>query len=123
KTRKDDRSYYHSIIDGGCVWVPYPIEMTWRNVKFEPKRVKRCAVCSDYFYDVSRNGGSVACFNGWCDHEYEVRRKRPGTILAPAYRRRVNELLIDVNPSESDKQGHAILNEFEKSAWRQRVGN
>jgi hypothetical protein len=121
KARKEQRAYYRSIIDRGCGAYPFPIEMTWRNVKFEPKRIKRCEVCSDYYYDVSRNGGSVTCFNnGVCAHEYELRRKRAGTIIDPVYRRTVQEIPIDFSPAEEDKQGNAILNEVEMTAWRQR---
>jgi hypothetical protein len=122
ETRKSERWYFRQVIDEGCAMFPFPMEMSWRNVKFEPKRVKRCEVCSDYFYDVSRNGGKITCFNnGICDHEYEIRRKRGGTILEPAYRRRVNEIPIDFSPAEDDKQGNAILNEVEMAAWRQRT--
>ncbi|MBU8730454.1 hypothetical protein KM915_10350 [Cytobacillus oceanisediminis] len=122
KARKDDRAFYRSIIDEGCGAFPFPIEMSWRNVKFEPKRVKRCAICSDYYYDVSRNGGSVTCYNnGICANEYEIRRKRAGTILEPAYRRKVQEIPTDFSPKADDAQANAFMNKVEMTAWRNRV--
>jgi hypothetical protein len=121
-TRKAQRAYYRSIIDEGCGAFPFPIEMSWRNVKFEPKRIKRCAICSDYYYDVSRNGGSVTCYNnGICAYEYEIRRKRAGTVLEPAYRRKVQEIPTDFSPKADDAQANAFLNEVEMTAWRNRA--
>jgi hypothetical protein len=121
RARKEQRAYYRSIIDESCSRYPFPIEMSWRNVKFEPKRIKRCEVCADYYYDVSRNGGSLTCFNnGICAHEYELRRKRAGTIIDPVYKRNVQEIPVDFSPAEDDEQGHAILSEVEMGAWRHR---
>jgi len=120
-TRKEQRAYYRSIIGEGCGAFPFPIEMSWRNVKFEPKRIKRCSICSDYYYDVSRNGGSVTCYNnGVCAHEYEIRRKRAGTVLEPAYRRKVQEIPTDFSPAQDDDYGNAFLYEVEMTAWRHR---
>ncbi|WP_042224135.1 hypothetical protein [Oceanobacillus manasiensis] len=116
--RKYSRRKFHRSIDEVCAHYPLPVKLTWRQVKYEPKRIRRCAVCSDYFYDVSRNGRSATCFNGLCPKYYEQRRKRAGTIIDPVYRRRVDEVLVDFQPGEHDKRGHAVLNEVEMTAVR-----
>ncbi|MFC7321956.1 hypothetical protein [Halobacillus campisalis] len=119
--RKDQRKHFREIIDGECRKYPFPIQLNWRNVKFEPKRVKRCGICGGYFYDVSRNGNKITCFNnGICEHEHEIRRKRKGTLMEPAYKRRVDEIPIDFSPAEDDALGNAILTETEMTAWRNR---
>ncbi|ARI78238.1 hypothetical protein [Halobacillus mangrovi] len=121
--QKHRRKNFRNIIDRFGEKYPFPIELTWRNVKFKPKRVKRCAICSNYYYDVSRNGRKLTCFNnGICEHEYEVRRKRKGPVLEPIYRRRVEEVPLDFSPAKEDARQHALLYETEITAWRNGIG-
>ena len=116
---KEERAYFRSIIDEKCE--EYYLDMlSWRNVKYKPERVKRCEVCYNYFYDVSRNGRSKTCFNGGhCEREYEVRRGRGGTIQEPEYSRSVNIEFIDMQPDANDKEGQAKLLEMEKARQRE----
>ncbi|MEI3596744.1 MULTISPECIES: CGNR zinc finger domain-containing protein [unclassified Oceanobacillus] len=116
--RKHDRRYFRQVIDDVCSEFPFPIPLNWRNVKFEPIRINRCELCGNYFYDVSRNGKKITCYNGGrCEHEYEVRRHREGTLLDPIYKRRKEEIPIDMSPSEDDSEGWAELNEMEMTAF------
>ncbi len=97
---------------------PLPVSLTWREVKFKPQRVRRCEICGDYFYNASRNGKRVTCYKGdRCEREYEVRRKRPGTVIDPIYKRRVHEVPVDMAPDKRDNVGNAILTEMELTAW------
>ncbi|SFK12261.1 hypothetical protein SAMN04487936_107203 [Halobacillus dabanensis] len=115
---KSERRYFRDCVDDWLSDMPFPIELTWREVKFKPNRISRCEICSDYFYDVSRNGRKVTCYKGsYCEHEYEVRRKRPGTVIDPIYKRKVNEVSVDMAPDKSDKRGNAALTEMERAAW------
>lgn len=123
KCKKHRRRQFRDVIDKFGEKYPFQMEITWRNVKFEPKRVKRCAICSEYYYDVSRNGRKLTCFNnGICEHEYEIRRKREGDVIDPIYKRRVEEIPIDFSPSNQDAQQTALLEEVELTAWRDRIG-
>src|SRR4051794_28480764 len=57
--RKHNRNYYHEIIDDVCK--RYDERLSWRTVKLEPTRAKRCIICQSYYYDVSRNGKRLTC--------------------------------------------------------------
>lgn len=123
KLRKNERNYYHELIDEVCK--RYDERLSWRQVKFEPSRVKRCVICQSYFYDVSRNGKRLTCDlsgeyrvfdktnriyryyhkNGvrlsFCAVEYDQRRRAAPKdwteedIIYPHSRRRVQEVGID----------------------------
>ena len=41
--RKNNRTYYHALIDDVCK--RYDPSLSWRTVKFEPSRTKRCIIC------------------------------------------------------------------------------
>ena len=114
------------------------VGLDWRTVKYDTGRVKLCAVCGEYFYDVSRNGKTVACNLGgvyrrmnlstgepiyrvknddklsYCQAIYE--RFREGETV-----RRVNEELIDFNytPTEEGDVQFIRLMEVEKTASNQ----
>lgn len=115
--RKHERKFFRQVIDEVCSEFSFPIKLSWRNVKFEPIRINRCVICGDCFYDVSRNGKKITCYNGGrCEHEYEVRRHREGTLIDPIYKRRFEEIPIDMSPGEGDTEGWAKLNEMEMTA-------
>ncbi|MGP4072640.1 hypothetical protein ACTWQB_08815 [Piscibacillus sp. B03] len=142
--RKYDLVGFRRNIDKVCQDNPLPIKLNWRKVKYQPKRIKRCEICGYYFYDVSRNGRKLTCDrygeyfrfdftnrtyryyykNGVrlsdCAAEYE-RRRRTGSVLYPNSNRKPYEVLIDFQPSENNKQGHALLNEVEMTAWKNRL--
>lgn len=119
--RKHHRGLFHYEIDDVCRSLPWlPVRLTWREVKYEPLRIRRCAVCSSYFYDASRNGRTLTCYTNYCRTEYERRKRRPGTIIDPVYYRSVEEIPVDFSPAEDDAYGHALLNKVEMTAWRDR---
>lgn len=133
--RKNERSFFREIIDKKCKL--FKIDLDWRTVKFEPNRVKRCEVCGDLFYDVSRNGKSLTCYhkgtykqfdmtnreyyyyhkNGnklsVCAAEYEKRRNdREKPDFYPLDKPFSNEIPTDYQPERNDKRGHAFLEEI-----------
>lgn len=112
--RKNERQYYHEVIDSVCNRYPFPIELSWRNFKYEPSRVGWCDICGDFFYDASRNGKSLSCR----DHvnEYRNRVRAGGDILFPISIRRRQEFLYDPQPGQGDIVGNAILNSVEMQA-------
>src|SRR5699024_251790 len=142
--RKHERKEFRKVIDDICDKVntaaTMPVKLNWRNVRYEPGHVKRCEVCGDYFYDVSRNGRKLTCDakgvyytfdltnreyryyhkNGTklsvCATEYE-KCSRTGSILYPVSKRNPNEVLFDPQPAKNDAQGHAIQNEVNETAW------
>ncbi|WP_182200405.1 CGNR zinc finger domain-containing protein [Paraliobacillus salinarum] len=128
--KRYERSYLHQIIDESCKRYLYSTDLTWREVKFEPKRIKRCKNCNAYFYDVSRNGRSLTCNIGGdyfvydstnrkfrnfykngeklsvCGAELEIHKR------TPIYKRKVNMILTDFFPAEGDIKGQAWLDEI-----------
>lgn len=101
--------------------------------------------CYRWFYDVARNGKTITCnyeeFKEWdftnreMKHRHDeygnrlsvcavnldkFRRAAVGKytdedLLWPRSRRKVQETSVDLQPSDDDAQGHAILNEMQKS--------
>jgi hypothetical protein len=132
--RKSQRAYYRDMINEALAWAQYD-ELTWREVKFEPKRVKRCAQCMGWFYDTSRNARKITCnrlgeYRQWdqtnreyryynkdnarlsvCGARYELARK--------PVKRRVQEISFDTMPSSEDAYGNVFMDEVENAHQRQ----
>lgn len=113
---KNDLRYFREIIGGICSECPLPVEMNWRKLKYDPKRIQWCEICGSFFYDISRNGRAKSC-EGDCRAEYNRRKQIGGDILAPDYKRKVEIVYVDMSPSEGDTQGHALLNRMEMQRW------
>lgn len=101
--------------------------------------------CYRWFYDVARNGKTITCdyeeFKEWdftnrvfkyrhdgygnrlsvCAVNLDKYRRAAGgnytdeDLLWPKSRQKVQETSVDLQPSEDDARGHAILNEMQKS--------
>ncbi|WP_269409621.1 hypothetical protein [Lentibacillus daqui] len=112
--RKHELAFFRSIIDGACAKYPLPVELNWRKVIFKPKRVTRCEVCMNYFYDVSRNGRSLTC-SKQCARNYRNYTRTGGTAIDPRYSRQVQEIPVDFSPDSDDEFGHAMLDEVEEA--------
>jgi|SRR5699024_916400 len=133
--RKHDLSYFREVIDEVCA----PAGLNWRSVKFEPVRIKRCEICGNYFYDVSRNGRKITCDAGGVYYRFDKTNRtyryywKNGTRLSvcaaeyekdkqASYRfgqpRQPYEILTDFQPGADDAVGHAWLNKVEKQAQK-----
>ena len=135
-----NRKQYHAKIDE--VEKEYDERLSWHSVRFRPKRIKRCIICQSWYYDRSRFNKNPACDKDGiyfehgryrhdkygnklsvCEVEYDKRRRAAPTgewteedIIYPYSGRKVNEVLVDLQPSANDRRGHAILNEMNE-AW------
>ena len=140
--RKHQRKLYHEIIDEACKTFAFFTKnaptLNWRNVKVEPRRFKRCAICHTTFYDLSRNGKKLTCdrrgeYKRWdftnrqfvyyvkngarlseCAAEYELRRR--DTVARSVARS--NEVLTDFNPDPNDIKGVKFLRYVEAKAQK-----
>ncbi|MCM3572523.1 hypothetical protein M3172_04930 [Mesobacillus subterraneus] len=131
--RKNERAFYREMIDQALAYAGYS-ELSWREVKYDPSRVGRCAECMGWYYNVSRNGKKITCdrlgvYRQWdktnreyryyfkdgnklsvCGAKYELARK-PTT-------RRVQEVLFDAMPGGDDVQGNVFMDKVEDAYQR-----
>ncbi|WP_409251792.1 hypothetical protein V1502_17020 [Bacillus sp. SCS-153A] len=126
--RVNDKRYFRQIIDE----VAREYGLSWREVKYNEQRVKRCETCQSWFYTTARNGRSLTCerfgtyrrfdmtnrrYYYWfkdgrrlseCAVKYEL-SKRPNTV------RRVQEVLYDPQPSGNDIPRQMFLQDVEEA--------
>lgn len=108
----------HTIIDKACDRYPLPVELNWRKAKYDPKRITRCEVCMNYFYDVSRNGRKLTC-SEQCQRNYYNYIRTGGTAIDPIYSRQIQEIPTDFSPASDDPEGNAKLDEMEEAVQDQ----
>lgn len=137
--RKFNRTKYHAMIDE--VVKEYNERLSWHNVKFNPRRIKRCIICQAWYYDRSRFNKNPACDKlgvyyqhgryrhdkygnklSVCEVEYDKRRRAAPTgvwteedIIWPYSGRSVREELVDMQPREDDYKGQSMLWEMSKA--------
>jgi hypothetical protein len=86
--RKDNLADWHAHID--LIVKDYDERLSWRNVKVEPSRFKKCRMprCNSIFYDVARNGKTITCnrFTWWgydrTNRKYKYRYDRYGDKMS-----------------------------------------
>jgi hypothetical protein len=131
--RKNERAFYREMIDHALSYTDYD-ELTWREVRFEPTRVKRCAQCGNWFYDSSRNGKKITCnrfgvYRRWDmeNRKYRYYHKHGNKLSECGARyelarvpttRRVQEVPFNPNPSGEDIEGNVFLDEIEDANQR-----
>jgi hypothetical protein len=132
--RKNERAFYREMINDALAWARFD-ELTWREVKFEPTRVKRCAHCMEWFYDTSRNARKITCdklgeYRQWDqtnrEYRYYVKDNARLSVCGARYelarkpiKRRVQEIPFDMMPSSEDAYGNVFKDEVEDAHQRQ----
>lgn len=133
--RKEERAFYREQLEQGIAWAGYD-GLTWRDVKFEPTRVKRCEQCMNWFYDTSRNGKKLTCDRfgeykrfDFTNREFVYRYKDGDklSVCGAKYEqarnpstRNVQEVLFDAQPSGDDVMGNVMLDEIE-GAYQEQI--
>jgi hypothetical protein len=129
--RRTDKRWFRQIIDE----VASEYGLSWREVKYEETRVKRCETCMSWFYGTARNGKTLTCerfgvfrrFN-LTTREFYYREKdgRRLSECAVKYelarrpvKRRVNEVLYDPIPNRDATKEQAIKQSVEEAYQRQ----
>lgn len=148
--RKHERAYWHERIDDIVQWYDDRLSWRNVKVEPNRFKICPMPGCYRWFYDVARNGRTITCdyveYKEWdfTNRKYKYRHDRYGNrisecavnldkyrraaggnytdedLLWPRYRRNVQEMPVDMQPSNGDAKGHAILGEMQK-AYRRRA--